>query len=151
MEKKTKDATKAKEPKKSFHYTSGKRSATVMLAVILGILLLTGCASATPQTEQQGQSVEQAEQQGQTVEQAEQQGRPEAQEGDSIAYTEKEAPIFKEADTGKTVGLRFYEDQPNVAYINIADYYHLFLPQDPRQWIRQRRPFPQKIWLLSQM
>ena len=52
----------------------------------------------------------------------------EAQEGDSIAYTEKEAPIFKDSDTGETVSLRFYEDQPNVAYIDMADYYHLYFP-----------------------
>ena len=46
----------------------------------------------------------------------------------SVSYTEKEVPIFKEAETDETASLRFYEDLPNVAYISITDYYHLFLP-----------------------
>lgn len=48
--------------------------------------------------------------------------------GDSTAYTEKEIPIFNGEDVDGNVELRFYEDQPNVAYIDIVDYYHLFLP-----------------------
>ena len=126
-EKKANNTMQVELTKRSLLHTSGKCLVLASITAILG-MLLTGCAASTPQAEQQGQTVEQAEQQGQPEAQAEQQGRPEAQEGDSIAYTEKEAPIFKEADTGKTVGLRFYEDQPNVAYINIADYYHLFFP-----------------------
>ena len=117
-EKKANNTMQVELTKRSLLRTSGKCFVLASITAILGMLLLTGCASATPQTEQQGQ----------TVEQAEQQAQPEAKEGGSISYTEKEVPIFKDADTGETVGLRFYEDQPNVAYINIADYYHLFFP-----------------------
>ena len=117
-EKKANNTMQVELTKRSLLRTSGKCFVLASITAILGMLLLTGCASATPQTEQQGQ----------TVEQAEQQAQPEAQEGGSISYTEKEVPIFKDADTGETVDLRFYEDQPNVAYINIADYYHLFFP-----------------------
>ena len=48
--------------------------------------------------------------------------------GSPAGYSKRDVPIFKDADTGETVELRFYEDMPNVAYIDIADYYHLYLP-----------------------
>ncbi|MDO4797966.1 MAG: S41 family peptidase [Coriobacteriales bacterium] len=47
----------------------------------------------------------------------------------SAAYTQKEVPIFREAATDETVTLRFYEQTPSIAYIGLADYYKLMLPQ----------------------
>ena len=115
-----------KGPKKTASFAIGKRTARVTIAAFLGILLLTGCTAENPQGEQQG------EQQGQSEAAATYQENAQTddttQAGDAIPYTEKEVPIFKDTDTGETAELRFYEDQPNVAYISIADYYHLFFP-----------------------
>ena len=68
---------------------------------------------------------------------AAQEGQPEentaaAQEGQPVnpeAYEEREVPVFRETATEEKITLRFYEDMPNVAYVNIADYHHLYLPQ----------------------
>ena len=89
-EKKANNTMQVELTKRSLLRTSGKCFVLASITAILGMLLLTGCASATPQTEQQDQSVEQTEQQGQSVEQAEQQAQPEAQEGGSIAYTRED-------------------------------------------------------------
>ena len=104
------------------------------IIVILAALLLIAVVTVNPgkapqgQPELQGQSEPQSqpEPQSQTSEANVQVG--EEQPGSPIAYSEKDIPIFKDADTGETVELRFYEDMPNVAYIDIADYYHLYLP-----------------------
>lgn len=45
------------------------------------------------------------------------------------AYEEREVPVFRETATEEKITLRFYEDMPNVAYVNAADYHHLYLPQ----------------------
>ena len=68
---------------------------------------------------------------------AAQEGQPEentaaAQEGQPVnpeAYEEREVPVFRETATEEKITLRFYEDMPHVAYVNIADYHHLYLPQ----------------------
>lgn len=47
----------------------------------------------------------------------------------STAYTEKQVPVFREALTDEKLTLRFYEKTPSIAYISLADYYKLMLPQ----------------------
>ena len=47
----------------------------------------------------------------------------------SAAYTEKDAPVFREALTDEKLKLRFYDETPSIAYIGLADYYKLMLPQ----------------------
>ena len=90
---------------------------------ILAVLLLIAIAAAVNlRKAPQGQP----ETQSQTSEANVQ--TEEERTGSSAVYSEKDVPIFKDADTGETVKLRFYEDMPNVAYIDIADYYHLYLP-----------------------
>ena len=49
--------------------------------------------------------------------------------GDETAFIENEVPVFRSGPTDEKVTLRFYEDMPNIAYINMADYYHLFGPE----------------------
>lgn len=50
------------------------------------------------------------------------------EENPDNAYTEKEAPVFREALTDETATLRFYEDQPNVPYMGISAYYTMMVP-----------------------
>ena len=47
----------------------------------------------------------------------------------SAAFTEKEVPVFRETLTDEKLTLRFYEKTPSIAYISLADYYELMLPQ----------------------
>ena len=53
----------------------------------------------------------------------------EGQPGNPEAYEEREIPVFRETASEETITLRFYGDMPHVAYVNIADYHHLYLPQ----------------------
>lgn len=45
------------------------------------------------------------------------------------AYTQKDVPVFREELTKETISLRFYKETPNVAYVNVADFYALMLPK----------------------
>ena len=44
-------------------------------------------------------------------------------------FVAKEAPVFRDKLTDETITLRFYPDMPHVAYVNVADFYKLLLPQ----------------------
>lgn len=47
---------------------------------------------------------------------------------DADDYTVKAIPVYRESmDEQETVDLRFYTDEPHVAYMGIRDYYHRFL------------------------
>ena len=48
------------------------------------------------------------------------------QQGD---FTTKQVPVFREKLTDEKANLRFYADMPNVAYMNIAEFYKLQLPK----------------------
>ena len=99
----------------------------VILAALflIGIIAVNVRKAPQGQPEQQSQSTDAAAAQSESEPAAPNETEPAA---DSAAYSEKDVPIFKDAATGETVELRFYEDMPNVAYIDIADYYHLYLP-----------------------
>lgn len=111
-----------------------------------GIAVLTACclfavkpaAGAGPAGSQAQSGQEAAVQEGQPQENtaAAQEGQPEentaavqeGKPGNPEAYEEREIPVFRETASEETITLRFYEDMPNVAYVNIADYHHLYLP-----------------------
>lgn len=48
------------------------------------------------------------------------------QQGD---FTTKQVPVFREKLTDEKANLRFYADMPNIAYMNIAEFYKLQLPK----------------------
>ena len=56
-------------------------------------------------------------------------GQSSQEDAGQIAYEDREIPVFRERETNETIKLRFYEDLPNVAYVNIEDYHHLYLPE----------------------
>lgn len=49
-------------------------------------------------------------------------------EGSRIAFTERAVPVNRGGSPAEPVTLRFYEDQPNVAYISASNFHHMMLP-----------------------
>ena len=49
--------------------------------------------------------------------------------GSKLAFTEKTVPVNRGGKEATPVTLRFYEDQPNVAYISASNFHHMMLPQ----------------------
>ena len=47
-----------------------------------------------------------------------------------VGYEDRDIPLFRTALTQETIPIRFYDDQPSIAYVKIEDYHHLFLPED---------------------
>ena len=106
------------------------KKAKYIICVLAALVLIVAVAvnlrkAPQDQQEPQAQSMDAASAQNDSEPAAQSEAEPAA---DSAAYSEKDVPIFRAADTGETVELRFYEDMPNVAYIDIADYYHLYMP-----------------------
>ena len=93
-------------------HTRRPRRRALALIVTAG-LSLAGC-TATPATNPTPQT-----QQASTRSSAEQQG----------GYRVKQVPVFREKLTDERATLRFYDDMPHVAYMNVADFYQLLLPQ----------------------
>lgn len=62
-----------------------------------------------------------------------------------VAYTETQVPVFRAALTDEMATLRFYDDMPHVAYINIADFYKILLPSGTLDQI----PNNDGTWLLT--
>ena len=55
--------------------------------------------------------------------------QPSAEATQQRDFTAKQVPVFREKLTDEKANLRFYDDMPNVAYINIAEFYKLQLPK----------------------
>ncbi len=49
-------------------------------------------------------------------------------EGSKIAFTERAVPVNRDGKPADDVTLRFYDDQPNVAYISARNFHHMMLP-----------------------
>lgn len=49
-------------------------------------------------------------------------------QGSLIAYTERVVPVNRDGKPAEEVTLRFYSDQPNVAYISARNFHHMMLP-----------------------
>ena len=47
-----------------------------------------------------------------------------------VAYEDRDIPLFRAQLTQETIPIRFYDDMPNIAYVKIEDYHHIFLPED---------------------
>ena len=47
-----------------------------------------------------------------------------------VAYEDRDIPLFRTQLTQETIPIRFYDDMPNIAYVKIEDYHHIFLPED---------------------
>ena len=82
------------------------RNIALVLLVVFG-LTLSGCAAQQPVAPSQPSASP-------------------TQQGD---FTAKQVPVVREKLTDEKANLRFYADMPNVAYINIAEFYKLQLPQ----------------------
>ena len=76
------------------------------LLVVVG-LILPGCGAQQPTASSQP-------------------GSATTQQGD---FTTKQVPVVREKLTDEKANLRFYADMPNVAYMNIAEFYKLQLPK----------------------
>ena len=48
--------------------------------------------------------------------------------GSRIGYTERAVPVNRDGKPAEEVTLRFYSDQPNVAYISARNFHHMMLP-----------------------
>ena len=86
-------------------------STALVLFVILG-MALSGCGVAPTEAPSSSES-------------------PESNAINELAgeYTTKQVPIFRKELTDEQATLRFYDDMPNVAYINVADFYQILMPQ----------------------
>lgn len=81
-----------------------------------------------------------------------------ARQGD---FTTKQVPVVREKLTDEKANLRFYADMPNVAYMNIAEFYKLQLPkgtmdakiQDDGTWLlrRIRVPMRPRPWRMERV
>jgi hypothetical protein len=56
-----------------------------------------------------------------------------------------QVPVFREKLTDERATLRFYDDMPSIAYMNVADYYKLLLPQGTMDMAMQ----DDGTWLLT--
>ena len=82
------------------------RNIAFALLVVFG-LTLSGCAAQQPVAPSQPSTAP-------------------TQQGD---FTAKQVPVVREKLTDEKANLRFYADMPNVAYMNIAEFYKLQLPR----------------------
>ena len=81
------------------------------------------------------------------VQQSPASSRPSAEATQQGDFTTKQVPVFREKLTDEKASLRFYADMPNVAYINVAEFYKLQLPkgtmdakiQDDGTWLLTAR------------
>ena len=96
------------------------RAATAALA--LACLLGCGCATAPKEAATPGAAQAVDPRAGGT------------HEGD---HTTRQVEVFREGPTDEHATLRFYDDMPNVAYINVCDYYRLLMPQGQMDATRQ--------------
>ena len=101
---------------------SGMRS---LFGILLLTLVLAACAGRGPATSTNAPDAAQAPSEEHATAQA-----PTAEESaaENVAFAAKKAPIFREKLTDETIELRFYDDAPSVAYVNMADFYKLMLP-----------------------
>lgn len=44
------------------------------------------------------------------------------------AFVDRDVSVFRAGPTDETITLRFYEDLPDIAYVKLEDYHHLFFP-----------------------
>lgn len=84
----------------------------VLTALFALVVALSGCRNASTETPASTHSS------GSPTNSARQNG-----------YTVKEVPVFRVGPTDERATLRFYDDMPNVAYIDVTDFYKLLLPQ----------------------
>lgn len=82
------------------------RNIAFALLVVFG-LTLSGCAAQQPVAPSQPSTAP-------------------TQQGD---FTAKQVPVVREKLTDEKANLRFYADMPNVAYMNVAEFYKLQLPR----------------------
>ena len=81
-----------------------------LLGLLLSAMVLTACADSTKNSTGD-------------------EGFDTRDEGSKIAYTERTVPVNRGGTTAEPVTLRFYEDQPNVAYISASNFHRMMLPQ----------------------
>lgn len=60
-------------------------------------------------------------------------------------HTDKQVSVFRAGPTDERATLRFYDEAPNVAYINVVDFYKVLMPQGSMDAARQG----DGTWLLT--